>query len=117
MDFIGHIIAAVERYWADEVQVLGMWPEGPEVACVVYRRTVDPTVTLGRRFEFDSDAADGTVQGFALDIAIDLAEPIGTANHSSPDRHGIIWVAVRDPQQTPQLPDDIARRLSARRDG
>ena len=41
MDFIGHIIAAVERYWADEVQVLGIWPEGPEVACVAYRRTVN----------------------------------------------------------------------------
>lgn len=117
MDLIRHITAAVERYWADEVQILGIWHDGPASAGIVYRRTVDPAVTLGQRFEFHSDAADGTVEGFARDIAIDLAEPIGTARHSSPDRHGITWVAISDLQQTPQPPNEIVRQVSARHDG
>lgn len=116
MDLNHSIAAAVERYWADEVQILGSWPDGPTVAYVVYRRTIDPTVTLGQRFEFHANAADGTVEGYAQDIAINLAEPIGAAvRPSQPDRYGVIWLTFRDEQSTPQPPASVADLLSARR--
>jgi len=115
MDLSRHITIAVDLYWADEVDILGSWPDGPAAACVVYRRTIDPTLILGQRFEFHTNAADGTVEGYARDIAINLAEPIGTAARSSrPDRHGIVWVAVHDQQPTPQPPTEVVQQLGPR---
>lgn len=115
MDLSRSIAAAVGRYWVDEVRILGAWSDGPAVAYVVYRRTIDPTVTLGQRFEYHAGAADGTVEGYARDIAINLAEPIGAATRpSQPDRFGIIWVAVGDELSTPRPPADVADLLRVR---
>lgn len=113
MDLARQIIDAVDRYWATDVQILGAWPDGPAAACVVYRRTIDPTVTLGERFEFNANAADGTVEGYARDIAINLAEPIGAATRSSPDQYGIIWVAIPDGRSTPNPPTAVIDQLDS----
>ncbi|KAA9106072.1 hypothetical protein [Microbacterium rhizomatis] len=61
MDLNEHIIAAVDRYWADDVHILGAWSDGPTSACVVYSRTIDPAWILGHRFEFNAASADGTI--------------------------------------------------------
>ena len=111
MNLADYIVDAVNRYWAEEVQVLGMWEDGQAAACVVYRRTIDPSVVLGCRLEFNADAADGTIEGFARDVAINLAEPIGTAK-SRQDQHGIVWVAVPDDRRTPEPPAEVVRILS-----
>jgi hypothetical protein len=111
MHLVGQIFEAVNRYWAEDVQVLGIWEDGPGAACVVYRRTVDPAVLLGCRPEFHSNAADGTIEGFARDIAINLAEPIGTAK-SRQDQYGIVWLAIPDDRHTPEPPPDVVRILS-----
>ncbi|MGV8966812.1 MAG: hypothetical protein ACOH2F_11085 [Cellulomonas sp.] len=95
------------------MQILGAWQDGRAAACVVYRRTIDPMKTLGRRLEFPAQAADGTVEGFARDVAINLAEPIGIAR-SGQDQHGIVWVAVRDDRPTPELPVEVVRMLAER---
>ncbi|MBF4461288.1 MULTISPECIES: hypothetical protein [unclassified Rathayibacter] len=114
MDLTRHITDAVARYWADDVQILGAWPDGPAGACVVYRRTIDPTVTLGHRFQFTANAADGTLEGYARDIAINLAEPIGAAARTSrPDGYGIVWVAVAENEPTPRPPVEVVERLRA----
>jgi hypothetical protein len=106
MDLTEHIIEAVDRYWADEVQILCAWQDGPTGACMIYRRTIDPTVTLGRKFEFHAGVADGTLEGYARDIALNLAEPLGTAAKTSRlDRYGIVWVSVPEDQPTPQPPE------------
>jgi hypothetical protein len=65
MDLTRHIIEQVGRYWSSEVQILGAWPDGPVAVCVVHRRTVDPTLIIGHRFEFGVNSADGTVEGYA----------------------------------------------------
>lgn len=112
MDLTAHILDAVDRYWADDVKILGAWPDGPTGAFVVYRRTIDPTLTLGHWFGFDARAADGTIEGFARDIAINLAEPIGAAaGNSRLDDHGIFWVAHRKDTPTPQPPAEVLERL------
>jgi len=111
LDLTRLIIDAVDRHWADDVQILGAWQDGPTAACVVYRRTIDPMMTLGWRLEFDAEAADGTVEGFARDVAMNLAEPIGTAR-SRQDQYGIVWVAVPDDRPTPELPVEVARILA-----
>lgn len=113
MDLTEHITEAVDRYWADEVQILGAWPDGPMRSCVVYRRIIDPTMTLGRKFEFHPGVADGTVEVYAEDIALDLAEPVGIAARTSRrDRYGIVWVAIPKDQPTPQPPEEVVDQLS-----
>ncbi|KAA9104512.1 hypothetical protein [Microbacterium rhizomatis] len=113
MDLNEHIIAAVDRYWADDVHILGAWSDGEASACVVYSRTIDPALILGQRFEFNAAAADGTVEGYARDIAINLAEPIGAAAKASrQDQYGILWVALRGSDPPPRLPADVADRVS-----
>jgi hypothetical protein len=97
------MMEAVDRYWAEEVQILGAWQDGPAAACVVYRRTIDPMMALGCRPEFHADSADGTIEGFARDMAVNLAEPIGTQiTRTRQDQHGIVWVAVPEDCPTPK---------------
>ncbi len=110
MNLVRHVVDSVSRYWADEVQILGIWEDGPATVCVVYRRTVDPKVSLGWRLEFTADSADGTVEGFARDVAVNLAEPIGTAR-SRQDQHGIVWVAAAEGHPTPEPPADVLQRV------
>lgn len=117
MDLAQAIIAAVNRYWAQEVQILGSWEDAPAAVCVVYRRTIDPNVTLGRRLEFHENPADGTgsVEGFAREAAINLAEPIGIqASRTRQDQHGIVWVAIPENTSTPKPPVEILRNVSGR---
>jgi hypothetical protein len=110
MDLAGHILREIDRYWADEVNILGYWEDGSATVCVVYRRTVDPTVVLGRRLAFNSKAADGTIEGFARDVAINMAEPIGRAP-SRPDQHGVVWVGVPMDRWIPEPPNEILQIL------
>ena len=111
MNLVRYIVDAVNRRCAEEVQILGIWEDGPAAACLVYRRTIDPLVVIGSRFEFHTNAADGTIEGFARDVAVNLAEPIGTAK-SRRDQHGIVWVAVPDDRRTPEPPSEVVRALS-----
>ncbi|MCU1516789.1 MAG: hypothetical protein JWQ75_1510 [Pseudarthrobacter sp.] len=113
MNLTQHIIESVDRYWADDVQILGAWQDGPATACVVSRRTIDPTMTLGCRPEFNAEAADGTIEGFARDVAVNLVEPIGTAR-SRQDRHGIVWVAIPEDRPLPKPPVEVLRMLAGR---
>jgi hypothetical protein len=115
MDLARYIIDAVDRYWAEDVHVLGAWQDGPAAACVVYRRTIDPMMTLGRRLEFHADSADGTIEGFARDVAVNLAEPIGTQiTRTRQDQHGIVWVAVPEDRSTPKPPVKVLQKLAGR---
>ncbi len=115
MNPIRHIIDAVDRYWAGDVQILGAWQDRPAAACVVYRRTIDPMMTLGCRLEFQAEAADGTVEGFARDVAVNLAEPIGTLiTKSRQDQYGIVWVAIPGDRPTPKPPVEVVRVLAGR---
>lgn len=115
MNLTRHIIDAVDRYWAEDVQILGAWQDGPAAACVVYRRTIDPLMPLGCRLEFHAEAADGTVLGFARDVAVNLAEPIGTLiTRSRQDQYGIVWVAVPEDRPTPKPPVEVVRMLGGR---
>lgn len=58
-------------------------------------------MTLGCRLEFQANSADGTIEGFARDVAVNLAEPIGTQiTKSRQDQHGIVWVAVSEDHPT-----------------
>ena len=113
MSLARHIVDAVDRYWAEDVQILGVWEDGPAAVCVVYRRTIDPMMTLGCRLEFHANSADGTVGGFARDVAVNLAEPIGTARRRQ-DQHGIVWVAVPNDSPTPKPPVEVVRKLGGR---
>lgn len=110
MDLAGQIIREIDRYWADEVDILGYWEDEPATVCVVYRRTIDPTVVLGRLLAFNSKAADGTIEGFARDVAINMAEPIGRAT-SRPGQHGIVWVGVPMDRRIPAPPNEILQFL------
>jgi hypothetical protein len=105
-----YIVDAAKLYWAGEVRIIGIWEDGPDKGWVVYRRTIDPTRILGRRLEFHETAADGTIEGFARDVAINLVEPVGTARRSQ-DRHGIVWVGVPVDCPTPELSEEILRAL------
>lgn len=111
MNLVRSIVDSVNRYWAEDVQILGIWQDGPAEACVVYRRTIDPMAVLGCRLEFHGNAADDTIEGFARDVAVNLAEPIGTAK-SRQDQHGIVWVAIPDDRPTPEPPAEVVRVLS-----
>jgi hypothetical protein len=70
-------------------------------------------MTLGCRLEFHANSADGTIEGFARDVAATLAEPIGTARHRQ-DQHGIVWVAVSEDRPTPKPPVEVVRMLGGR---
>lgn len=113
MNLAQYIIDAVGRYWAAEVRILGIWEDGPSTVCLVYSRTIDPMITLGCRLEFHAKAADGTIEGFARDVAINLAEPIGTAM-SRQDQHGVVWVAVPEDCPTAEPPANVLERLAGR---
>lgn len=39
-----YIIDAVDRYWAEDVQILGAWQDGPAEVCVVPPNLDDPWV-------------------------------------------------------------------------
>ncbi|UKA73057.1 hypothetical protein [Arthrobacter sp. FW306-06-A] len=110
MDLAEHIIREIDRSWADEVNILGYWEDGPATVCVVYCRTIDPAVVLGRRLVFNSTAADGTIEGFARDVAINMAEPIGRAT-SRPDQHGVVWVGVPKDRRIPEPPSEVLQIL------
>ncbi len=102
----------MDRNWAKEVQILGVWDNGPSDACVVYRRSIDPAMTLGCRLEFTAEAADGTVEGYARDVAINLAEPIGSMMSTvRTDEYGIVWVAIPESRPTPQPPFEVIQML------
>jgi hypothetical protein len=111
MDLVRYVVDSVNRHWTEEVQILGIWKDGPAAACFVYRRTIDPSIILGSRFEFHAKAADGTIEGFVRDVAINLAEPIGAAK-TRQDQHGIIWVGVPEDRQTPEPPSEVVGALS-----
>lgn len=110
MNLVRYIVDAVNRYWADDVQILAIWDDGPG-ACIVYRRTIDPTKVLGGKFEFRKDSADGTIEGYARDIAVNLAEPIGRAA-TRRDQHGIFWLSIPEDCPTPELPGDVSRKVA-----
>ena len=110
MDLAGHIVREIDRYWANEVNILGYWEDGPATVCVVYRRTNDPTVVLGRRLAYNSKAADGTIEGFARDVAINMAEPIGRAT-SRLGQHGVVWVGVPTDRRIPEPPSEVLQIL------
>ncbi|TDL34047.1 hypothetical protein [Arthrobacter nitrophenolicus] len=110
MNLSRYILDAVELTGAGEVHIIGLWEDRPDAGWIVYRRTIDPTRILGRRLEFHKTAADGTIEGFARDVAINLVEPIGTARRTQ-DRHGIVWVGVPVDCPTPELPEEILRAL------
>lgn len=111
MNLAQHIQDAVNRYWAEDVRVIGTWEDGP-ATCVVYRRIIDPTVTLGRELRFQVGDADGTIEGYAYDVALNLAEPIGALSSGMrKDAHGIVWVAVPDDRPLPQPPSEVIRIL------
>lgn len=112
MDLSGHIVRAVDRSWADEVNILDLWEVGPATVCVIYRRTIDPAVVLGRWLAFHSKAADGTIEGFARDAAINMAEPIGRAI-SRQDQHGVVWVGVPMDRPTPEPPREVLQMLAS----
>ncbi len=110
-----YIIDAVDRYWAEDVQILGAWQDWSDAVCVVYRRTVDPMMTLGCRLEFHTNSADGTIEGFARDVAVNLAEPIGTQiARSRRDQHGIVWVAVPEGRHTSESPIKVLQKIADR---
>jgi hypothetical protein len=72
-------------------------------------------MTLGCRLEFHAEAADGTIEGFARDVAVNLAEPIGTLiTRSRQDQYGIVWVAVPEDRPTPKPPVEVVRMLAGR---
>jgi hypothetical protein len=111
LHLVQHIIGAVDGYWTVDVEIIGIWEDG-QAACVVHRRTLDPTTILGRRFEFTPTSADGTIEGYARDIAINLAEPIGTlAATIRQDEHGIVWVVIPHDRATPEPPAEILEKL------
>lgn len=115
MGLARQIVDAVDRYWAEDVQVLGAWEDGPTAACVVYRRTSDRTVTLGRELHFQAGHADGSIEGYARDVALNLAEPIGALSSGMrKDAHGIVWVAFPADRPTPQPPVEVIRLLDGR---
>lgn len=112
MHLFQHIVDPVDRYWTVDVEIIGIWEDGP-AACVVHRRSMDPTTILGHRFEFTPASADGTIEGYARDIAINLAEPIGTlAATARQDEHGIVWVVISADQPTPEPPAEILEKLA-----
>ncbi|MFW0772559.1 hypothetical protein ACLRGI_05270 [Paenarthrobacter nitroguajacolicus] len=115
MHLVQHIGDVVDRYWTVDVEIIGIWEDRP-AACVVHRRTIDPTTILGHRFhrfEFTSASADGTIEGYARDIAITLAEPIGTlASTTCEDEHRIVWVVILEDRPTPEPPAEILEKLA-----
>lgn len=114
MSLLGLVRHAVDSYWADDVQILGAWEDERAAICLVYRRTIDPSFTFGRREEFYPGAADGTLEGFARDIALNLAEPIGAlAFNSRQDQYGVIWVAIAEDIPIPTVPVEITSLLGA----
>jgi Endosomal/lysosomal potassium channel TMEM175 len=58
------------------------------------------------------DASDGTMEGFARDVAINLAKPIGIQiNSSRQDQYGILWVAAPADRPTPIPPVEVVGRF------
>ncbi len=111
MHLVQHIVDAGDRYWTVDVEIIGIWEDG-SAARVVHRRTMDPITILGHRFEFTPTSADGTIEGYARDIAITLAEPLGTlAATTRQDEHGIVWVVSPADRPTPELPTEVLERL------
>ena len=116
MHLIERIVAEVNKYWAHEVQILGIWSIGPESACVVHRRYIDkPTIIIGHKYTFDSRMADGTLDGFARAIALDLEEPLGAAaEHTRMDSLGILWAGIPADEPTPSVPAEVQRTLGVK---
>lgn len=70
-------------------------------------------MTLGCRLEFHANSADGTIEGFDRDVAVNLAEPLGTQiTKSRQDQHGIVWVAVPEDRPTPKPPVNVLQKLA-----
>jgi len=118
MELERQIFKAVIEYYADEVQILGTWAAGPNAIWLVYRRTIDesvkPWLTVGRRFEFTERMADGTIEGYARDIALDLVEPVGSPIwQSRKDKYGIVWVALPHDLPTPTPPEAVSLKATS----
>lgn len=109
------IVAAVRRYWSEQVELVGLWQVGGDPANIgiVYRRRLDQTKQLfGRRVKFSAHEADGTVVGIAADQAINMAEPpgalMGTARM---DNHGITWLGYETDAPLPDVPRHLFEAL------
>lgn len=102
----------VLRYWSADVRILSTWSTGPEKGYLVYRQKRDPKQTLGMRVELGPNAADGTLEGYAQDIAVQLAEPLGTAvSHIRQDGYGILWLGIPSTLPTPTPPREVLVQL------
>jgi hypothetical protein len=115
MNLMEQLLRMVDSYWADEVQILGAWRDQQGATCLVYRRIIEPGLTFGRRVEFTETSADGTIEGFAQDVALNLAEPIGALAFSGrQDQYGVIWVAIPEDISIPTPPVGTTRMLDVR---
>jgi len=112
MDIVQQIRTEVDRYWSEDVEVLGAWSDcDGSTAWIIYRRRLDPLTILGHRFAFSTDAADGTIEGFVRDAAINLVEPVGGARTWGPDEHGVVWVGLGGMHSTPAVPSNVIERI------
>lgn len=72
-------------------------------------------MTLGRELRFHASDADGTIEGYARDVALNLAEPIGALSSGiRKDAHGIVWVAFPEDRPTPQPTVEVIRAFDGR---
>ncbi|MCZ9884949.1 hypothetical protein [Arthrobacter sp. B2a2-09] len=109
------IVAAVRRYWSEQVELVGLWRVGgdPNNIGIVYRRRLDQTQQLfGRRVKFSAHEADGTVVGIAADQAINMAEPPGALMSTARmDNHGITWFGDETDAALPDVPRHVYEAL------
>ena len=115
MDLSLLIQEEIKRFWSRDVRILGAWPVGaPSVAAVIYHRALDPKNIWGRLAVFSPSVADGTLEGFARDIAINMAEPVGNlAAVSRMDCYGVSWLALPDSEPLPEIPRSILAEITA----
>jgi hypothetical protein len=84
--------AEVASSFAEELQIFAMWVESPHAVCVVYRRTIDPDLIIGRRISFPPHARPDNPSSTGTETAEFLREPIGASpNSAQTDAAGITW--------------------------
>lgn len=112
MDRLNELIQHyVNARHADRVVVIAAWSPAPNVSAIVYTRP-NTTQLYGVRACFGPHAADGTVEGYAADVALNMDEPLGAASRTlRRDEYGIAWVGIPPNQPIPTPPADVVATL------
>jgi hypothetical protein len=91
----------ITLYFPEEVTVLAVWVESEQSICVVYTRTIEPFVRLGRRLGFPPHARENDPASTGQAFAELLREPAPLTPVADNDSQHVHWIGMRDVPRFP----------------